>query len=471
MMDLLGSGNPYIRRYAEGGEAELEPYMRSQASWIPGRYSESYAQGRPELTMTLAELQAQNPFYSTPQYLEARKNLANLVLNTQAQREDYVTKAQALENEWRRLAGVSEVPESLRQQVTKEYQDAYLASMAPNLERATKEGEYYGDLANRITGYLETARPGQRLDLPRNPFSTRGFLQPFNFVLDDPNNPFTYEQRKGFTDQGYSVVDRGFIENYLKTDILPKQAQLQESLSAYTDPTGFMRTQEQAYNERLQDELRKYRTAEQARVEGQIAELQNQIRPVVDTASSKEADLRGQIEALQRGYVRPDRVLVPTQPQTPAQGQTPTPTPTPTPVVPVPTPTLPVYTTPQAPSQPPSSPTEIPTAPSIPPSNLTPLPLPGITPPPAIGGIPQPSIGYQNPLYQSLLPQYQSPTSTAMQPTQQQQSQQPQFQYGPIGQAAVGPTNLLSTLLSQQQDPTKVSLLGFDNPYLMKPFG
>jgi hypothetical protein len=400
--------------------------------------------------MTLAELQAQNPFYSTPQYLESRKNLANLVLNTQAQREDYVTKAQALENEWGRLAGVSEVPESLRQQITKEYQDAYLASMAPNLERATKEREYYGDLANRITGYLETARPGQRLDLPRNPYSTRGFLQPFNFVLDDPNNPFTYEQRKGFTDQGYSVVDRGFIENYLKTDILPKQAQLQESLSAYTDPTGFMRKQEQAYNERLQDELRKYRTAEQARVEGQIAELQNQIRPVVDTASIREADLRNQIFALQRGYVRPDRVpdtlLVPTQPQTPAQGQTPTPTPTSTPVVPVPTPTLPVYTTPQAP---------------VFGGNLSPVPMPGI--PLVRGGIPQPGIGT------SILPQYQSPTVQAA-PTMQQPQQQ-QIQYGPIGQGAVGQASLLNTLLSQQQDPTKVSLLGFDNPYLMKPFG
>jgi hypothetical protein len=52
-----------------------------------------------------------------------------------------------------------------------------------------------------------------------------------------------------------------------------------------------------------------------------------------------------------------------------------------------------------------------------------------------------------------------------------QQPQQQQIQYGPIGQGAVGQASLLSTLLSQQQDPTKVSLLGFDNPYLMKPFG
>jgi hypothetical protein len=35
----------------------------------------------------------------------------------------------------------------------------------------------------------------------------------------------------------------------------------------------------------------------------------------------------------------------------------------------------------------------------------------------------------------------------------------------------VGQNTLLQTLLSQQQDPTQVSLLGFDNPYLMKPFG
>jgi hypothetical protein len=167
--------------------------------------------------------------------------------------------------------------------------------------------------------------------------------------------------------------------------------------------------------------------------------------------------------------------LVPSEPaptpSTPAPAPAPTPTPAPTPVAPPPT-SVPVPVIGQQPSAPSIPVEQAPSQqPSIPPSNLTPLPLPGITPPPAIGGIPQPSIGYQNPLYQSLLPQYQSPTSTAMQPTSQQQSQQPQFQYGPIGQAAVGQTNLLSTLLSQQQDPTKVSLLGFDNPYLMKPFG
>jgi hypothetical protein len=158
--------------------------------------------------------------------------------------------------------------------------------------------------------------------------------------------------------------------------------------------------------------------------------------------------------------------LVTPQPQQPVQEQ-------PVPVVPreplpteVPRPSISgVSLSPQpVPSQPQF------TTPNIPVTNLTPRPLPTPTPTP-IGGIPQPSIGYQNPLYQSLLPQYQSPTSTAMQPTNQQQSQQPQFQYGPIGQAAVGQTNLLSTLLSQQQDPTQVSLLGFDNPYLMKPFG
>jgi hypothetical protein len=54
------------------------------------------------------------------------------------------------------------------------------------------------------------------------------------------------------------------------------------------------------------------------------------------------------------------------------------------------------------------------------------------------------------------------------QPAQQQQQQ---VQYGPIGQAATNQNTLLQTLLSQQQDPTKISLLGFDNPYLMKPFG
>jgi hypothetical protein len=105
-----------------------------------------------------------------------------------------------------------------------------------------------------------------------------------------------------------------------------------------------------------------------------------------------------------------------------------------------------VYTTPQAP---------------VSGGNLSPVPMPGISP--VRGGIPQPGIGT------SILPQYQSPTVQAA-PTMQQPQQQ-QIQYGPIGQGAVGQASLLNTLLSQQQDPTKVSLLGFDNPYLMKPFG
>ena len=108
--------------------------------------------------------------------------------------------------------------------------------------------------------------------------------------------------------------------------------------------------------------------------------------------------------------------------------------------------------------------------PSVPSGGLSPQPLPGVTAPPSIGGIPQPSIGYQPSSYQSMFPGYQSPTFQATQPTSQQPQQQ-QIQYGPIGQGAVGQSNLLSTLLSQQQDPAKVSLLGFDNPYLMKPFG
>jgi hypothetical protein len=70
------------------------------------------------------------------------------------------------------------------------------------------------------------------------------------------------------------------------------------------------------------------------------------------------------------------------------------------------------------------------------------------------------------------LPPYQTSMSPAMQSSQQLPEQQ-QFQYGPIGQAAVGQNTLLQTLLSQQQqqNPTQVPLFGFDNPYLMKPFG
>jgi hypothetical protein len=129
-------------------------------------------------------------------------------------------------------------------------------------------------------------------------------------------------------------------------------------------------------------------------------------------------------------------------------------------------PTAPVSGTPTTPgaSMPSSIPSPVLPSPGTTPSFSGSVPLPGSNLTPSfLPNIPRPGIG------SSALPQYQSPTSQATQPTQQPQQQQ--IQYGPIGQGAVGQASLLSTLLSQQQDPTKVSLLGFDNPYLMKPFG
>jgi hypothetical protein len=142
--------------------------------------------------------------------------------------------------------------------------------------------------------------------------------------------------------------------------------------------------------------------------------------------------------------------VAPTTPTTPTQTAPTTPS---VPVPNLPQPVLPGYSTP---------------TPQIPVSNLTPQTMPGVpsVPPPLIGGVPQPSLGIFG--SQSALPAYQTQASS---PTAQAQQPQQQIQYGPIGQGAVGQTNLLNTLLSNQQDPTKVSLLGFDNPYLMKPFG
>jgi len=144
-----------------------------------------------------------------------------------------------------------------------------------------------------------------------------------------------------------------------------------------------------------------------------------------------------------------EQVLVPTLPPAPAPAPETTPAPTPVPV-PEATPVIP--------------------QPQIPVSSLPVVPQEGgMVPPSVIGGIPQPQIRVPS-LYSGSLPTYQTPSMAA--PVQQSvQQPQQQIQYGPIGQGAVGQTNLLSTLLSQQQDPTKVSLLGFDNPYLMKPFG
>ena len=152
--------------------------------------------------------------------------------------------------------------------------------------------------------------------------------------------------------------------------------------------------------------------------------------------------------------------LVPTAPSVPPQQVQPqqpvAPTVPPPTSVPIPSLGQPQQPVPGVPSP----------APQVPVSNLTPQPMPGITAPPLIGGVPQPSLGIFG--SQSALPTYQTPQAQAPSTTQQPQTQ---IQYGPIGQGAVGQTNLLNTLLSNQQDPTKVSLLGFDNPYLMKPFG
>lgn len=460
MMDLLGAGNPYMaRRFAEGGEVE-ELYMRPETAWRPN-LPESYVQARPELGKTLAELQAEDPFYATPGYINLRKQLAEVTSGTQREREEYGKKMQALEDQWRSMAGLSEAPELIRNPIVEQLRTEYETSIAPARERAIALDKHYQDVANRITNYLETARPGQALELPNIPFARTGFDKHFRFVLDDPNKPFTYEQRKAYTDQGYSVVGRDVVSNYLQNDILRQQQKARESIDYYSDPNAYMRGREKDYEERLAEALRGYRTAEQQRIEAQQQELKNQIIPLVDKSYQTQQDLRSQMDSLRRSFVpmnRPSNVLV-----TAPEQQVPVtaaPAPAPTPPVAVPQPVLPGYATP---------------APQIPVSNLTPQPMPGVTTPqpapvvtapPSIGGVPQPSFGIFG--SQSALPAYQTQASS---PTAQAQQPQQQIQYGPIGQGAVGQTNLLNTLLANQQDPTKVSLLGFDNPYLMKPFG
>lgn len=451
MMDLLGAGNPYMaRRFAEGGEVE-ELYMRPETAWRPN-LTESYVQARPELGKTLAELQAEDPFYATPGYINLRKQLAEVTSGTQREREEYGKKMQALEDQWRSMAGLSEAPESIRNPIVEQLRTEYEASIAPARERAIGRDKYYQDIANRITNYLETARPGQALELPDDPYARTGFNKHFRFVLDDPNNPFTYEQRKAYTDQGYSVVGRDVVANYLQNDILRQQQKARESIDYYSDPNAYMRGREKDYEERLAQALGEYRTAEQQKIEAQQQALKDYIIPLVDKSYQTQQDLRSQMDSLRRSFVPMDRAsnILVTAPEQQAP-VTAAPTPAPAPPVAVPQPILPGYATP---------------APQIPVSNLTPQPMPGVSAPaPVRGGIPQPSLGIFG--SQSALPAYQT---QAPSPTAQAQPQQ-QIQYGPIGQGAVGQTNLLSTLLSNQQDPTKVSLLGFDNPYLMKPFG
>jgi hypothetical protein len=258
------------------------------------------------------------------------------------------------------------------------------------------------------------------------------------------------------------VLDRFRAYNPVETQLSQQAYDMHSQEKNYiqskyaTEKQGISQIGDRALRAKMLQDLNARMTAEE---DAAVRGLEQNIAFIADTRERlRGGDIDLSKITLPHLFTVPEPVPVPEPQPTLVQ---PTPAPAPTPTTPVPSP-IPVPGIPQTPSTSvpaPSITTPTLTTPSVPVSNLTPRPLP-------VGGIPQPTFGSL-----SVLPQYQSPTTQAMQPTNQQQQPQQQIQYGPIGQGAVGQASLLSTLLSQQQDPTKVSLLGFDNPYLMKPFG
>jgi hypothetical protein len=482
MMDLLGAGNPYIRRYAEGGEAQT--YSLAQSQWVPGRYRDTEIESRPELGMTLAELQARDPFYSSPGYLDLRKQLADVMVNTQRERDLYAQRVNPLEEQYRQLAGISidALPEQrsseLRALAEQNLFSQFLAQNKEDVERSKGLAGFFGDVAQRLSGFLETAKPGDAVSIPRNPYV--GSSQQFTgaYVLEDPSNPYTYEQRKAFAERGWSVADRGTIASFLEQEVLPKQQYWGDYAKQVVSPEAFKQRSGSAVDDfvaqELAQELEAYRASEQQRIkqeQDRIRREQEQLRgyiiPLVDKGSQEEERLFWEMQNLRKAanYQRPVSipqadVLVPSvsPPSVPVGeggGGVSEPSVSPLPSMPsstpVPVPTLPVYTTPAV------------SQPQVPVSNLTPQPAGGVSGVPSTvsslnRGIPRPGIG------ESVLPQYQSPMAPVSQSAQQSQ---PQIQYGPIGQAATSSSDLLKNLLASTQQSMPFDFSA-NNPYLMK---
>ena len=430
MMDLLGAGNPYVRRYAEGGDVsnpsieEVQRLMDRNREELSSTFTEARSLIDP-LRQQEAEL------FSEPGYWNLRKELEP----TATQKFNQMLQENPAYQSYIKMANQGQDNINLLQSAK---QRAIETGQAQSVQFAEPDG-----------------------------------VTRWNLLVEPPGMESGYDQRREYQNRGINPVPVSWVDQYQK-DYAPRVQQDREyanlaglfDLAASTGRQDLIKYSDRPWNEQvavyrqelLGDLAHQQALDEQkkrgALIEQQLADIEKQYGPRIEAFDPAYEQLYSQLRSLRStsdipvlAPTQPSTVVPTPQPSTPAVPTAPT-----TPVAPsIPVPTIPAYTTPQAPQ--------------APVSNLTPQPLPGVTPsrPTSIGGIPQPTLG--------ILPQYQSPTAQAAPTTPTQQQPQMQIQYGPIGQGAVGQTNLLNTLLANQQDPTKVSLLGFDNPYLMKPFG
>jgi hypothetical protein len=243
-----------------------------------------------------------NPFFATPEYLDIQRQLAEITSSTQQQREAYVRQVQALEDQYRSIGLLGALPAEQEQAIRNQLYNQYLQQNAEAINAQRNRANFFGGVAGQVSNFLQSARPGQTLQLPTNPYTRRfGGAMP-SFVLEDPARPYTFEQRQAYQAQGLNPVNREYLQNYLNTELLPRQQELQAGLDTMFSPQTFQQQQQQAINERLAQELSGFRTAEQQRIEAQQQQLASQIRPVVDTAYTQQEALQRQLEDAQRAF-------------------------------------------------------------------------------------------------------------------------------------------------------------------------
>ena len=243
-----------------------------------------------------------NPFFATPEYLDIQRQLADITSSTQQQREAYGRQVQALEDQYRSIGLLGALPAEQEQAIRDQLYNQYLQQNAEAINAQRNRANFFGGVAGQVSNFLQSARPGQTLQLPTNPYTRRfGGAMP-SFVLEDPTRPYTFEQRQAYQAQGLNPITPDALQNYLNTDILPRQQDFQAGLETMLSPQTFQQQQQQAINERLAQELSGFRTAEQQRIEAQQQQLASQIRPVVDTAYTQQEALQRQLEDAQRAF-------------------------------------------------------------------------------------------------------------------------------------------------------------------------
>jgi hypothetical protein len=489
MMDLLGAGNPYIRRYAEGGEAApvegpkryntYDEFISDVVKRIPGveditadyRFLVSH-ETRPYMDQAIAEAKAKHDEELPALFEQAKQRELNRIID-----EDFQKRAAPYLQMQQGALTATKPGDVFSFGYSPRFMSQYRVLQDGRLEQLGMDGnttgsilgpEYRQEILGAIQMQLDASRKTAESLAPQT--LSKILPEIDNQIADNylktVYEPFVDQRYRELlprrTDIPFNQLDARLNElvtpytNQLTRELFDQVRQEQQGIDAFILPQLLaLNEEEQLKNPKGDDVVAAEYQRRREYLQNQARAMKEASQRKADYLFSPEYDLSkgpGELDRIYQEVLRQEMErLNPTLvPSVPSGGMT--------------SPTVPsspsVSPTPVAP-RPPTVPAPVLPTPSSPTGNLLPQPLIGSS----SVGIPRPGIGT------SILPQYQSPTFQATQPTQQQQQPQQQIQYGPIGQGAVGQTNLLSTLLSQQQDPTNVSLLGFDNPYLMKPFG